>query len=211
MMPIASPLPTPFVDTGLTSLHIHVSLELTGIVLALVAIVALLYGGSQLAAMREGNQKQTESALNQQLQTRATVLLSLDQRWESEPMLSSRVDLDTLIVDVKGEAAKLWLGQPEIEIRKRSADLYAARLARMAEEDRQQYIKLFRICGFFETVGYVVHAGYVPVKDVLDLLSISISTAGMVFNPHIKKLMKEGAPDDLYENFLWIVEKSEPK
>jgi type II secretory pathway pseudopilin PulG len=188
-----------------------VSLELTGIVLAIVAIVALLYGGSQLAAMREGNQKQTESALNQELQTRATVLLSLDQRWENEPMLAYRADLEALIVNVKTEAAKLWLGQPESEIRKRSADLYAARLALMADENRQQYIKLLRICGFFETVGCVVHAGYVPAKDVLDLLRISILTAGMVFRPHIKKLVEEGAPDDFYENFLWIVEIAEQK
>jgi hypothetical protein len=139
-MPTANPLPTPFVDTGLTSLHIHLSLEITGIVLAIVAIAALLYGGRQLAAMREGNQRQTESARNQELQTRAAVLLSLDQRWENEPMLACRADLEALIVEVKTEAAKMWRGQPESEIRRRSEDLYAERLARMAEHSRQQYM-----------------------------------------------------------------------
>jgi hypothetical protein len=68
---------------------------------------------------------------------------------------------------------------------------------------------LLRICGFFETVGCVVHAGYVPAKDVLDLLSVSILTASMVFRPHIKKLLEEGAPDNFFENFLWIVEQAE--
>ncbi|MGB8411328.1 MAG: hypothetical protein WCE23_00730 [Candidatus Binatus sp.] len=208
-MPTANPLPTPFVDTGLTSLHIHLSLEITGIVLATVAIVALIYGGRQLAEMREGNRKQTESARNQELQTRAAVLLSLDQRWESEPMLTFRADLEVLIVEVKTEAAKTWRGQPESEIRKRSADLYAERLARMADENRERYIRLLRICGFFETVGCVVHAGYVPGKDVLDLLNVSILTAGMVFRPHIQKLLEEGAPDSFFENFLWIVEQAE--
>jgi hypothetical protein len=207
MMP--NPLPTPFVDTGLTSLHVHLSLELTGIVLAIVAIVALVYGGRQLAEMREGNRKQTESARNQELQTRAAVLLSLDQRWESEPMLTCRADLEVLIVEVKSEAARVWRGQPESEIRKRSADLYAERLARMADENRERYIRLLRICGFFETVGCVVHRGYVPSADVLDLLSVSILTASMVFRPHIKKLLEEGAPDNFFENFLWIVEQAE--
>jgi hypothetical protein len=208
-MPTPNPLPTPFVDTGLTSLHIHLSLEITGIVLATVAIVALIYGGRQLGEMREGNRKQTESARNQELQTRAAVLLSLDQRWESELMLTFRSDLEVLIIEVKTEAARLWRGQPESEIRKRSADLYAERLARMADENPQQYVRIFRICGFFETVGCVVHAGYVPPEDVLGLLSVSILTAGMVFRPHIKKLLEEGAPNNLYENFLWIIEQAE--
>jgi len=207
-MTTANPLPTPFVDTGLTSLHIHLSLELTGIVLSIVAILALFYGGRQLAALREGNKKQTESARNQELQTRAAVLLSLDQRWENE-MLACRADLETLIVEVKNQAAQMWRGRPENEIREKSADLYADRLGRMADENRQQYMQLLRICGFFETVGCVVRAGYVPAKDVLDLLSVSIASAGMVFQPHINRLLKEGAPANFYENFLWIVEKAD--
>jgi hypothetical protein len=207
-MPTPNPLPTPFVDTGLTSLHIHLSLEITGIVLATVAIVALIYGGSQLAAMRDGNKEQTKSAKNQELQTRAAVLLSLDQRWETEPMLAYRADLDALIVEVKNEAAKLWRGQPDTEILQRSAELYAKRFARMAEENRQRYMHLMRICGFFETVGCVVRAGYVPKEDVLNLLSVSILTAGDVFQPHIAELIKQGAPKIIYENFLWIVKET---
>jgi hypothetical protein len=208
-MPTPNALPTPFVDTGLTSLHIHLSLEITGIVLATVAIVALIYGGRQLAEMREGNRKQTESARNQELQTRAAVLLSLDQRWESEPMLTFRTDLEVLIIEIKTEAAKRWRGLPESVIRQRSADLYAESLALMADENRERYMRLLRICGFFETVGCVVHSGYVPPEDVLGLLSVSILTASMVFRPHIRKLLEEGAPNNFYEHFLWIVEQAE--
>jgi hypothetical protein len=208
IVPTPNALPTPFVDTGLTSLHIHLSLEITGIVLATVAIIALIYGGRQLAEMREGNRKQTESARNQELQTRAAVLLNLDQRWETEPMLTCRADLDALIVEVKNEAAKLWRGQSDTEILERSAELYAKRFAQMAEEDRTRYAQLMRICGFFETVGCVVRAGYVPKKDVLNLLSISILTAGDVFQPHIRKLVEQGAPKIIYENFLWIVKET---
>jgi hypothetical protein len=210
-MPTPNPVPTPFVDAGLSSLHIHVSLEITGIVLATVAIVALIYGGRQLVEMREGNRKQTESARSQELQTRAAVLLSLDQRWETEPLITCRADLMAPIVEVKSEAAELWRGESDIEILKKSAELYAKRLARMAEENRRRYMQLMRICGFFETVGCVVRAQYVPAHDVLNLLRISILTAGMVFQPYIKRLQDEGAPDDIYENFLWIVEESRPK
>jgi hypothetical protein len=188
-------LPTPFADIGLTSLHIHLSLELSGIAIALIALTALVYGGRQLTEMRKT--------------TRAAVLLSLDERWENEPMLTCRANLEELIIDVKNEAARIWRGQPESEIRRRSADLYAERLARVAEEDRPRYIQLLRICGFFETVGCVVQSGYIPKEDVLDLLYVSIPTAGQVFRPHIQKLLEEGAPDNLYENFLWLVEEAE--
>jgi hypothetical protein len=194
-MPTTSSLPTPFVDVGLTSLHIHLSLELSGIALVPIALAALIYGGRQLTEMRKT--------------TRAAVLLSLDERWENEPMLTCRANLEELIIEVKNEAAKIWLGQPESEIQRRSADLYAERLARVAEENRPRYIQLLRICGFFETVGCVVQAGYIPKEDVLDLLYVSILTAGQVFRPHIRKLLEEGAPDNLYENFLWIVEEAE--
>jgi hypothetical protein len=137
------------------------------------------------------------------------VLLSLDERWENEPMLACRANLEEMIIEVKNEAARIWRGQPETEIRRRSADLYAERLARVAEENRPRYIQLLRICGFFETVGCVVQAGYIPKRDVLDLLNVSILTAGQVFRPHIQKLLEEGAPENLYENFLWVVEEAE--
>jgi hypothetical protein len=207
-VPIANQQPTPFVDVGLTSLHIHLSLEITGIVLAIVSIVALIYGGRQLAALRVANNEQTKSVKYQELQTRAAVLLSLDERWETEPLLTCRANLDALIVEVKNAAAKKWLGEPDEEILAKSAGLYAKRFAGLAEEDRQQYAQLMRICGFFETVGCVVRAGYVPKEDVLNLLSVSILTAGDVFQPHIKELIEQGAPKIIYENFLWIVKET---
>jgi hypothetical protein len=201
MMP--NPLSTPFVDTGLTSLHIHLSLEITGVVIAITAIMALTFGGYQVVEMRKGSR-------NQELQTRAGVLLGLDERWERAPMLSCRADLEVLIDEVKTESATCLHNPCLSEIRKRIEDLlYANRLAEIAELDRQRYARLMRICGFFETVGCVARAGYVPPSDVLNLLSISIISAGWVFRPHIRKLLAEGAPNNFFENFLWIVEQSE--
>ena len=197
-MQAPSGIPTPFADLGLTPLHIHLSLEITGIALAAIALAALIYGGRQLTEMRK-------SARSQELQARAAVLLSLDERWENEPMLACRTNLEEVILDVRNEAAKRWRGQPESEMLRRSADLYAERLADLAEVNRTKYMQLLRICGFFETVGCVVQAGYLPLDDVLDLLRVSILMAGLVFGPHVQKLLEDGAPDDFYENFRWIV------
>jgi hypothetical protein len=188
-------LPTPFADIGLTSFHIHLSLEMTGIAIVLIALAALVYGGRQLTEMQKT--------------TRAAVLLSLDERWENEPMLACRTNLEEMIIEVRVEAAKRWRGQSESEIRRRSGDLYAERLAVMADENRQKYMQLLRICGFFETVGCVVQSGYIPTEDVLDLLRVSIRMAGVVFEPHIKKLLEDGAPSDFFENFLWLVEEAQ--
>jgi hypothetical protein len=48
------------------------------------------------------------------------------------------------------------------------------------------------------------------VNDVINLLGGSILQAGMVFRPHIDKLLaEEGANKRMYEHFLWLVQETE--
>src|ERR1700693_4093008 len=91
--------------------HVGVNFELTGLGLIAVAVWGLLFARRQLAAMQESNRKQAESARNQELQSRATVLLTLDQRWESEPLLTSRALLFHLEKAVLEEASAQWPGR----------------------------------------------------------------------------------------------------
>jgi hypothetical protein len=63
--------------------HVSVNLELTGIVLVAVAVWALRFTKKQIFEMRVSNRKQAESSRNQELQLRAGVLISLDERWEA--------------------------------------------------------------------------------------------------------------------------------
>jgi hypothetical protein len=88
----------------MSPLHVSINFELTSLGLIAVAVWALLFTKRQLAAMQESNRKQAESARNQELQLRTSVLLTLDQRWESEPLLTSRAELFALEKKVLQEA-----------------------------------------------------------------------------------------------------------
>ena len=79
--------------------------ELTNLALAGVAIWAVLFARRQVGEMRESNRKLAESARNQELQLRASVLLSLDERWESVSIAAAIAELRTLIGEVERELA----------------------------------------------------------------------------------------------------------
>lgn len=82
-------------------------------------------------------------------------------------------------------------------------------LGRWENSAPDEYLKLFQICGFFETVGYSVRAGYITVDDIHQLFGVSIIAAATVFRPYIQNLLSEGGDRALYENFLWLVSRIE--
>lgn len=167
-------------------------LDLVNVAAMLIALGALCLAWRRLSAML--------------LQVRANTLLALDQRWESEPMSSYRSDVRNLIEDIREKAGQKWPGHSESERRSMSRELYAAKLQEIRVQDKDRYIRLFQICGFFETVAYVARANHIPVNDVMNLLGGSIGEAGMVFAPHIEKLhAEEGGDKKQYEHFIWLV------
>jgi hypothetical protein len=186
-------------------MHVQVSLELTGIALATIAALALWFAWRQVREMQESTRRQADSARNVELQTRANILLTLDERWETEPMLSVRRELEILISVVEAELARADPQSRDV-LRLRRAPVLAARLDQMRREDFEQYFRLCKISGFFETVGYVVRAGYIPLDDVINLLGGSILEAGRVFRPHIQATKSQpGGDPRMYEHFLWLL------
>ncbi|HVC43560.1 MAG TPA: hypothetical protein VND20_02000 [Candidatus Binataceae bacterium] len=184
--------------------------ELTNLALAGVAIWAVLFARRQVGEMRESNRKLAESARNQELQLRASVLLSLDERWESVSIAAAIAELRTLIGEVERELAVRY---PDLDLpqrRGRSAPSYIGKLRKLDQDDPARYLCLFRICAFFETVGYVVRAGYLTLTDVFELFSVSINAAAMVFRPYIEDIVnREGADPRLYSNFRWLIAEVE--
>jgi hypothetical protein len=139
----------------MSPVHVSINFELTGLALIAVAIWALLFTRRQIAEMQESNRKQADSARNQELQLRANVLLALDQRWESEPMILLRAELQVLVMEVLRETAANWPGRSIADLRRLSARGFTARLRELGEKNPVKQLRLFQICGFFETVGYV--------------------------------------------------------
>jgi hypothetical protein len=193
-----------------TGWHVHVSLELTGLLLAGIAGLALWFAWRQVREMQESTRKQADSARNLELQTRANILLTLDQRWETKPMLGVRRELQTLISMVEGELLKAAGPIPADALKLRTAPLFVVSLNQMRVDDFKKYFRLYKICGFFETVGYVSRIGYIPIDDVINLLGGSVLEAGRVFRPHIQRAKEEAGSDQrMYENFLWLLSELE--
>lgn len=196
----------------MSPIHVSIDFELTGVGLIAVAVWALLFTRRQLAAMQQSNEKQERSAYNQELQTRASVLLTLDQRWESEPLLSSRAALFVLEEEVLQKAAAQWPSRSIAALRRLSAPSFASRLEDLEQQDPAKYFRLFQICGFFETVGYVARANYITLTDVYELFSVSINATAVVFRLYIQDLLDiRGADPALYSNLRWLISEVEKR
>ncbi len=133
--------------------------ELTNVALAGVALWTLLFARRQVGEMRESNRKLAESAASQERQMRANVLLSLDQRWESEPLISQRTEMqrvmEEVFLQIRGQAPNADMDQ----IRRLSAGVFIEMLELWMRDAPENYLRLFQICGFFETVGYSIREG----------------------------------------------------
>jgi hypothetical protein len=168
----------------------------------LVAIAAIFVAWRQLRAA--GNQ--IAAAI---IQTRAGTMLALDQRWETEPLISARKELLEFANAIREEARTTLDYLSTEEQQKKCLEQFAERLHQLRWSDYEKYNKFFLICGYFETVGYCVQVGYLPVDNVIGLLGISIADTGSVFELHIRKLQSEAGGDArLYRNFLWLVSEA---
>ncbi|MGH7842457.1 MAG: hypothetical protein ACREQD_00790 [Candidatus Binataceae bacterium] len=190
-------------------MQIQVNLELTGIALAVVAALALWFARRQLLEMQASTDKQAESARQLELQTRANILLTLDQRWEGAPLSNIRRELQVLIAEA--EAAIPGSPSPD-SLHLLRAPVLTTKLEAMRKADFPKYFRLYKICGFFETVGLVARTGYVPIGDVLNLLGGSVLEAGRAFRPHINSIHHQpGADPKMFEHFLWLLSELEKR
>ena len=188
--------------------NIQYHIDIGNLALAVIALVALVAAWRQLRTMQDDSQTQINIAKGQERATRASVLLSLDERFGSQPMVDGRAEIAGVIDRVNKRADELYPGYERKEKRKRAIDLYPDELEKMrTAASPDPYFRLMRTCAFFETVGYVTYSKYVPLDDVLKLFGPSIADAGIVFGVHIKKLREE-QNEDLYDNFLWLIEES---
>lgn len=188
--------------------NIQIQVDLTNIVLALIAGVGLWAAWHQLRTMRQDSQIQIGISKQQELGTRAAVLLSLDERFSSESMQEAISEMTLLIDRINKEADRRWAPLALKERRAKSIELYPEELERMRKDiPSSAYTKLIRICTFFDTVGYVTYSEYVPLEDILRLFGPAIDDASRIFRAHILKL-KDDYNEAMYENFLWLINNS---
>jgi hypothetical protein len=188
----------------------HISLELSGVALAIIALIALLAALKQLKIMRGDANTQISIAQQQERAIRASILLALDERWGSQTILEARTEMSHLIQQINKTADEQWGSLITTERRKRVLDSYPIELEKMRlAKPPTQYYKLLNACSFFETVGYVTFCTYVPLTDILRMFGPAIKDAGLIFEQHLRKLRQDSGDDNLYDNFLWLINSAQ--
>jgi len=139
---------------------------------------------------------------------KATFLLNLDQQWNSPEMIVSRQEFWTLREHIADVVATKYGGLADGARQTKISELFADELQALRKADLKQYLKIMRMCGFFETVGLVVDRGYVPMDDFKALYQGPIESIGTCFRLHIENRGKEsGVPKGLFEHALSLCDQ----
>lgn len=177
---------------------LEIAYWISQIVLTLIALVAAVAAWYQLTEAENSRMAQLR-AMN------ATLLMELDNRWDSAEMREARrISFEWTQKIDKTVSAKQFADQDQ-----RAAAISAewtSLLRDARSNDMREYAKLMAMCGFFETVGVMVKKDYIAAPDVIDLLKGPILAIEMWFGGHIAERAKEmGVPNGLYENALNLV------
>ena len=137
----------------------------------------------------------------------ANFLLEIDRRWESEHMGRARVVFHDIKKDVEKDLKKNHDHLHGDQRNKKMRELYAEQVLHRRGNDRASYVELMRICGFLETVGYLVRNEYVPLTDIYGLFGGAILGFDDVFRLHLEKIAnEEGVPPGYYEHTLFLAD-----
>ncbi len=142
------------------------------------------------------------------VQARATLLLALDERWESTALRPGRDAMQLVLEELLARATQERAGLPHDERQRHFRDLCAAEIQRLRTEDKPSYSKIMQVAGFLETVGFVARRNYLPATDVVELLGGSIDGAGSLLSSHLRKIQEEELDEEWYEHFLWLVDQA---
>jgi hypothetical protein len=168
------------------------------VILVIVAIGTLLYSAWQL--------KSSASSQAQELRiSHANAILEMDRRFESPEMLESREIFMKLREEVLQQVGS---GHPKKNDAARAElvrGAWAERLRELRESGDERYMKVMRMCSFFETVGLLVKKEYVRKDDVMLLFKGPIMAIDSSFGGHIEDQLKEmSMPAGLYEHALFL-------
>lgn len=173
---------------------------LSQIGLLFVAISALFFAYHEVSEARTNNRENS-------LQAKASFLMTLDGRWDSQEMIEARhlfYHRKELVENLVAENHR----RLDNEARKsRIQTEFNNQLQEMRENQTEQYTKLLRFCAFFETVGLMVKQGYVDIDEISSLFKGPILDIDRFFRPHIAERQQElGVPSGLFEHALNLVD-----
>lgn len=137
----------------------------------------------------------------------ASVLDRLNERWLTAPLLEARQISDRLRRDVMATTSNPNDQQEEC----RRILWQWEKTPTPDTTEANDYATLRRLCDFFESMGWSVKAGYLPLKDVTEVFGGSIIRNAELFQRHLKELEEAKNEPKLYEHFIWLAGKVKRK
>ena len=177
------------------------------VLLALIAALALGFAFQELRS----NRTQATVAKAGIRQARVGTVLEIDRLWQSIDLAVCRAAVQTLRRDVQNyiELDDALRHLPEEKKISTLRDECSRRLYEMRDNDRERYLAVLKLPGFFETVGMFVERGYVPVDDIIDLYGDSLLRADDVLGMHLQKRAEEpGMPEGYFKYFRSLAAKA---
>ena len=153
---------------ALTELSIFATL-----VLAIAAVVTLVFMFVQI-------RQQTRQA-------KASFLFNLDTMWESAEFAAARADFFTLRREIEKQVEDDNEEKPAQQVQLILDEVFSQKLHKMRDKDTKRYLRLLKLCGFFETAGLLVRLDYVSAEDIIGLYGGSIERLYEVMGTHTCK------------------------
>jgi hypothetical protein len=175
----------------------HIATALGTLALVGIAIFAAIWAKRQVEAAAKANEHAAH-------QSKAAFLLELDRRWESREMSMARrhfnelekaaTDHMTAFIHMDGHRQKM-----------EREEYYSRTLYTMMNQQTSVYLNLMRICGFWETMGYLVKNKYIPIENIVDLFGGGVISFDDAFRVHLTNRGEEkGVPDGFFEHALYL-------
>lgn len=163
------------------------------LVLAITAVLTLFFVFVQI-------RQQTRQA-------KASFLFSLDTMWESNEFAVARADFFTLRRDTEKQVERDNKEKPAQQVETLLAEEFSQKLYEMRDADTERYLRLLKLCGFFETAGLLVRQDYVSAYDIIGLYGGSIQRLFEVMDTHLQKRREEpGMPKGYFEHFRYLAQ-----
>jgi hypothetical protein len=166
------------------------------ILLPVVTAAAIVYARAQVAVIAK--------------QARATLLLELVNKWNSQDMESAKLIFRGIDRASRNKVFPENSNMNDNEGLRKLEDHFSQVMKNMSydEEKANDYHTLCRLMTFFETLGLFVNKGYVSLEDVDGLFRGPILQTGLLFTKHIhEKQQERGIYAGLYENALSLIAK----
>lgn len=148
-----------------------------------------------------GTRRQIEISAQQ---SKANILLDLDKRWEGEELKTARKNRFTLEKSIKYiiEKSKPYSKNVDIET------IYLLAIKNFSSSKYENYMEMMDLCGFFETVGYIVEKKYLDFDDIYQLYGPAIVQSGDFFRVYLESEQNIRGSEEYYCYFLRLYKRA---